>query len=1234
MPLRGGNTPRPCMHHGLSRVVVVVVAATILLPSILQAQVPSLTKTLTPTITGQATNTVTITPTPDRRIYNPMAPALLATPPSANLAAWYKADSLALSDGASIASWTDSSGNGRHATNANPGGQPIFKTSILNGLPVVRFNGTAHNLLLFNMSTFTSGEIFAVLKNSNPSGGTGVWRMTGANLTQHWPFVDGTIYDPTFSTTRQSFTMPGSSSAWRMYNVSSATNAWTARLEGTTVATLGTNVVSFPNPGRLGVQLGTEQPTGSDQFFNGDIAEVLIYSAVNNATDRGIINAYLCDKYQISGCISTPTPTSTATRTPTVTSTPTNTPTQTNTPTLQAGCTRSGFYPASDGSATSGNATWATLLASTSGTYTAAGGAGGTVDYTFDLGSYVVSNYLERYNVTGVIPSNATVTRVVLNQAFGPGTRANGVTDIAVRSFNAGAGLDGADYRANSATDTAAGTAVLPVGYPGADQFAITLVNSSINLSGFSDFRIVPSFGGTAPTGINQIFTVTSAGNAWQVPNIIVDWCAATPTSTATVTNTPTRTNTATATPLPASTSTSTRTVTNTPTVTSTVTPTPTPTALHMRTWAPIENQDTELSNFSSAGNTGRCCQLWEFDVCNSTMCTTNADCVSAPYTRCRPPGYCRLLSSRSPQDEFIRIGHARNWPFILQPEQQAGPHDWAPCTLNSECVDAGAACYLRGLRWDSDIITDGNGTRWMWNFVPDHSSWDGMHWDTQTNPQEKYDTTNQPCDAQGNNCQGVTSFLSSPSATRVSYLFETYTAGSTLTDSGMGTWRFDVPTGAAGCPTGPCWCTGTNSWRIVMEPAGVSDPPTTNPRINQTKPIIRMTESQQVRVTGVSNYSGCGDNEWYERWWYGYSVQGGENEVIAHTSGWNRAPAATPLNGTTPTATPNFTPPAGVYPTPPWSWNSYFVAEEIFTKTPTPTSTPTGTSTRTPTVTKTITPTPPATVTSTPTITFGAGCSLVSIGAADDAALFSVGTNWSTLSSSVNVSTGQASEPVQRNFESGGIYTVANVIMRFDTGAALGSYSVKHAWISARCSLNNATDATMKLAARYIDAGASIDAADFSRDGGTGILAWTATNNTIHTDPLYDTASSIPCSFGLLLINLDNINTTGLTDFRFTLENATLLSTPPTDLNDTALVMKEIGVSLQPKLIMEACPPAPTNTPIPGTPTPMPRPGCCNCQSGTVNSECPTDEHCSAGCCSGGGDTCFIPFGVCAVVP
>lgn len=88
----------------------------------------------------------------------------------ASLLAWWKADSLALSNGAAVTSWSDSSGNGRTLTQATGANQPVFNTAQVNGLPVVTFDGTNDYLATAAFASPTSGaSVFVVQK------------LTGAN---------------------------------------------------------------------------------------------------------------------------------------------------------------------------------------------------------------------------------------------------------------------------------------------------------------------------------------------------------------------------------------------------------------------------------------------------------------------------------------------------------------------------------------------------------------------------------------------------------------------------------------------------------------------------------------------------------------------------------------------------------------------------------------------------------------------------------------------------------------------------------------------------------------------------------------------------------------------------------------------------------------------------------------------------------------------------------------------
>lgn len=83
---------------------------------------------------------------------------------SAALAFWHKADAIVQSDNTAVASWTDSSGNGRSAANATGTEQPTFQTNELNGLPCVRFDGVDNDLTITGHGLSKPCTIFHVVK--------------------------------------------------------------------------------------------------------------------------------------------------------------------------------------------------------------------------------------------------------------------------------------------------------------------------------------------------------------------------------------------------------------------------------------------------------------------------------------------------------------------------------------------------------------------------------------------------------------------------------------------------------------------------------------------------------------------------------------------------------------------------------------------------------------------------------------------------------------------------------------------------------------------------------------------------------------------------------------------------------------------------------------------------------------------------------------------------------------
>jgi hypothetical protein len=190
---------------------------------------------------------------------------------------------------------TDRGGASRNATQATGANQPVFRTNIVNGKPVYRFNGTTSTASFGDVLTgLTAAEVFLVHKPTGTTVQGGIWDMGGAAVTTYIPFTDGKVYDGFGSTTRATGTTPPKTLAnFSIHNVSTAAGSWTARQDGTVFVTQGTNTVAWPTAPMLGQNHALN-------FYPGDIAEFIVYSTVLSSGDRAVVHSYLGSKYGIT----------------------------------------------------------------------------------------------------------------------------------------------------------------------------------------------------------------------------------------------------------------------------------------------------------------------------------------------------------------------------------------------------------------------------------------------------------------------------------------------------------------------------------------------------------------------------------------------------------------------------------------------------------------------------------------------------------------------------------------------------------------------------------------------------------------------------------------------------------------------------------------------------------------------------------------------------------------------
>lgn len=217
------------------------------------------------------------------------APTVFSPTNIAGLKVWLKADSLVLSDNDPVSSWADQSGNGNNVAQGTGGFQPLYKTNIQNGLPIVRFDGTDD--VLAGTFTITYGSIFTVANfNSGgnfPSYNGLIVTQAGANDSEDYFNGDGSGTTNLYATGATPF---GNTTIWvnGVQTINFSPLATIKCLSGTD-----------PTPAsKTSLNVGNN-PGAAGRFWNGDVAEVIVYDTALSTTDRQRVEAYLSSKWAL-----------------------------------------------------------------------------------------------------------------------------------------------------------------------------------------------------------------------------------------------------------------------------------------------------------------------------------------------------------------------------------------------------------------------------------------------------------------------------------------------------------------------------------------------------------------------------------------------------------------------------------------------------------------------------------------------------------------------------------------------------------------------------------------------------------------------------------------------------------------------------------------------------------------------------------------------------------------------
>lgn len=240
---------------------------------------------------------------------DPLAVAPVSPDSVSGLKLWLKADGVlwqdaarttpATADSAPVGCWDDASGVGNHFTQATAGNRPLLRTAIVNGHPVIRFDGSNDTLLTTTATGLDSASFtqLAVVKKSAAGSmdilGTG--SSAGSGNTEWFFASDNPRLDQENVAVSVTGTAAMGTTTFKAIGVChDASGVPFAFMSGVTG---GTGTVRSFNAGPNG-WVGSERALA--QFLNGDIAEIVRYNRALTLAEINVVGQYFATRYAIA----------------------------------------------------------------------------------------------------------------------------------------------------------------------------------------------------------------------------------------------------------------------------------------------------------------------------------------------------------------------------------------------------------------------------------------------------------------------------------------------------------------------------------------------------------------------------------------------------------------------------------------------------------------------------------------------------------------------------------------------------------------------------------------------------------------------------------------------------------------------------------------------------------------------------------------------------------------------
>ena len=228
---------------------------------------------------------------------------------------WLRGDNSVTTAGSNVTSWSDVSGSGNTATGVSSH-YPTLVTDAINGLPAVSFaSGSSQYLQLPTIANLSAGgaSVFAVVNPASVTAGARVLDCGNGAAS------DNLELQLTSSTGAALYVYDGGTSSSVTGPSALTLNNWQL-LEGidtgSSTATLYTNgVQQAQNASMQNLQSVSRadnyvgQGSAGGNYFNGQLAELLVYNRNLSASEQASVEGYLENKYFLLNVNTTPAPT-------------------------------------------------------------------------------------------------------------------------------------------------------------------------------------------------------------------------------------------------------------------------------------------------------------------------------------------------------------------------------------------------------------------------------------------------------------------------------------------------------------------------------------------------------------------------------------------------------------------------------------------------------------------------------------------------------------------------------------------------------------------------------------------------------------------------------------------------------------------------------------------------------------------------------------------------------------